>query len=52
MRLGEVTLVIDGARQVEAREGDVVAGALIHRIDPGTIEVHQGEQERLLSLLD
>ena len=48
----EVTLLIDGSRSVEAREGDTVSGMLIHRIDPGTVEVHHGDREHLLSLLD
>ena len=48
----EVTLVVDGSREVDAREGDVISGMLIHRIDPGTIEIHEGNRERLLSLLD
>jgi hypothetical protein len=33
----------------EAREGDIVAGVLIYRIDPGAVELHIGSAQRVVS---
>ena len=36
-------ILLDGTRPVEAREGDIVAGVAIQRIDPGAVEVRLGD---------
>jgi hypothetical protein len=41
---------LDGTRPIDAREGDIIAGVAIERIDPGAVEVRMGDVLRLLQL--
>ncbi len=43
-------LVVDRARGITVREGDIVRGALIHRIDPGAVELRVGTAKKLLQM--
>ena len=44
----EVQLLVDATRVVAAREGDIIIGVAVHRIDPGAVELRVGETSRLL----
>jgi hypothetical protein len=44
------TMVVDQARNLAVREGDIVQGALIQRIDPGTVELRVGMARKRLQL--
>ena len=41
---------LDGTRPIDAREGDIIAGVAIERIDPGAIQVRMGDALRLIQL--
>ena len=41
---------LDGTRPIEAREGDIIAGVAIERIDPGAVEVRMGDALWLIQL--
>jgi hypothetical protein len=41
-----VWLEIDRAGPFEAREGDILAGALVRRIEPGAVELQIGSARR------
>ncbi len=43
-------LVVDRGRGITVREGDIVRGALIHRIDPGRVELRVGTAKKLLQM--
>ncbi len=43
-------LVVDRGRGITVREGDIVRGALIHRIDPGAVELRVGTAKKLLQM--
>ncbi len=43
-------LVVDRGRGITVREGDIVRGVLIHRIDPGTVELRVGTAKKLLQM--
>ena len=43
-------VVLGRARGVTVREGDIVRGALIYRIDPGTLELRVGTAKKLLQM--
>ena len=43
-------LLVDRGRGITVREGDIVRGALIHRIDPGTVELRVGTAKKLLQM--
>ena len=43
-------VVVDQARGVTVREGDIVRGVLIHRIDPGAVELRVGTAKKLLQM--
>ncbi len=36
-------ILLDGTRPIEAREGDIIAGVAIQRIDPGAVEMRLGD---------
>jgi hypothetical protein len=44
------TMIVDQARNLAVREGDIVQGALIQRIDPGTVELRVGMTRKRLQL--
>ena len=44
------SMVVDGVRRVSVREGDIVQGAMVHRIDPGAIELRVGTARERLQL--
>lgn len=44
----EARLLVDSTRSVSAREGDVIVGVAVHRIDPGAVELHLGDTVRLI----
>lgn len=39
-------ILLDGTRPVEARQGDIVAGVAIDRIDPGGVELRMGSSRK------
>jgi hypothetical protein len=41
---------LEQAGPLEAREGDIVAGVMVRRIDPGAVEVQVGGSKRLIPL--
>ena len=41
---------LDGTRPINAREGDIIAGVAIERIDPGAIQVRMGDALQLIQL--
>ena len=41
---------LDGTRPIDAREGDIIAGVAIERIDPGAVEVRMGDALWLIQL--
>ncbi len=43
-------VVVDRGRGVTVREGDIVRGALIYRIDPGAVELRVGTAKKLLQM--
>ncbi len=43
-------LVVDRGRGITVREGDIVRGALIHRIDPGAVELRVGTAKKMLQM--
>jgi hypothetical protein len=46
----EARLLVDSTRSVAAREGDVIVGVAVHRIDPGAVELRLGETVRLIRI--
>lgn len=46
----QAQLLYEGMRPLEAREGDIVSGVAIHRIDPDGVELRLGDRHRRLAL--
>lgn len=46
----EARLLVDDTRSVAAREGDVIVGVAIQRIDPGAVELRLGNTTRLIRI--
>jgi len=46
----EARLLLDATRSIDAREGDIVQGVAVHRIDPGAVELRAGDVTRLLRI--
>ena len=46
----EARLLVDATRSIEAREGDIVQGVAVHRIDPGAVELRVGDVTRRLRI--
>ncbi len=44
----EARILLDDTRPIDAREGDVIAGVAIYRIDPGAVEFRVGDLHRRL----
>ena len=45
-----VTLAVGRTGQLDAREGDVIAGVLVYRIDPGSVELRMRSQRKTVLL--
>ena len=43
-------ILLDQTRPLDAREGDIVAGVAIHRIDPGAVELRLGNARRRIKI--
>ncbi len=39
----EALILLDDMRPFDAREGDIIAGVVVHRIDPGSVEFRLGD---------
>jgi len=46
----EARLVVDNRRPVDVREGDIVAGVAVRRIDPGAVELMLGTSRMLVRI--
>jgi hypothetical protein len=46
----QAKMIVDQARNLVVREGDIVQGALIDRIDPGTVQLRVGMARKRLQL--
>ncbi len=44
----EARLLVDSTRSVSAREGDVIVGVAVYRIEPGAVELRLGDTIRLI----
>lgn len=43
-------LIFEQMREIDAREGDIIIGVSIHRIDPGAVELRSGTARRLIRI--
>ncbi len=39
----EALILLDEMRPIDAREGDIISGVVVHRIDPGSVEFRLGD---------
>ncbi len=46
----EARVLLDNTRPIDAREGDIVAGVKVHRIDPGAVEFRLGDLRKRLPI--
>ena len=46
----EARILLGATRPVDAREGDIIAGVSVHRIDPGAVEMRIGKLSRLFPI--
>jgi hypothetical protein len=46
----QATILIDGQLTTDAREGDLIGGVFIDRIQPGTVELRMGQERRRVDM--
>jgi len=46
----EARLMVDNRRPVDVREGDIIAGVAVRRIDPGAVELTVGASRMLVRI--